>query len=131
MMLSPHYQKNTMLKSLELLKRGYLGLTSASCSEQSSSQELKPVQSELKNHIKNRVKQLTSGMPLQPIITSTVDQALDGTTDADLLDVIRKASDELIDILELFDGELGIKELRELIGNGELRDLASNQIGTE
>lgn len=70
-------------------------------------------------------------MPLQPIITSTVDQALDGTTDADLLDVIRKASDELIDILELFDGELGIKELRELIGNGELRDLASNQIGTE
>jgi len=60
-----------------------------------------------------------------------VDQALDGTTDADLLDVIRKASDELIDILELFDGELGIKELRELIGNGELRDLASNQIGTE
>src|SRR5262245_39831387 len=110
MMLSLLCQKNIMLKSLELLKRGYLGLTSASSSEQSSSQESKPVQSELKKHIEKRVKNLTEGMPLQPIITSTVAQALDGTTDNDLLDVIRKASGELDDILETFDTNF-VKEL--------------------
>ena len=42
-------------------------------------------------------------MPMQPIIVSTVGQALDGTTDNDLLDVIRKASIELNDILVFFD----------------------------
>ncbi len=78
-------------------------------------------------------------MPLQPIIVSTVDQALDGTTDDDLLDVIRKASNELDDILEMFDSKF-IDELKEaiteqatkvILQNGELRDLASNQVRAE
>src|SRR5262252_5250997 len=100
-----------MLKSLELLKRGFLGSTSASSLEQSSSRDLKPVQSELKKHIESRVKQLTNGMPMQPIIVSTVGQALDGTTDNDLLDVIRKASIELDDILEVFDNKFADEKI--------------------
>ena len=66
-------------------------------------------------------------------------QALDGTTDSDLLDVIRKASNELDDILEMFDTDF-IQELvtaiqeqpiKVITRDGELRDLASNQIGAE
>jgi len=64
---------------------------------------------------------------------------LDGTTDSDLLDVIRKASNELDDILEMFDTDF-IQELvtaiqeqpiKVITRDGELRDLASNQVGSE
>jgi len=71
-----------------------------------------------------------------------VDQALDGTTDNDLLDVIRKASGELTEILENFDDEfcndkellvnpIEIQPSLPITQNGELRDMASNQVGAE
>ena len=50
-------------------------------------------------------------MPIQKLITSTVAQALDGITDVDLLDVIRKASGELDDILITFDKKM-IEEIK-------------------
>ena len=64
-------------------------------------------------------------MPIQKLITSTVAQALDGTTDKDLLEVIHKASNELLDVIEMFDNEI-VDEIKAMISNGELRDLASN-----
>ena len=78
-------------------------------------------------------------MSLQKLITSTVTQALDGTTDEELLTMIRMASQELDDILEIFDSEFvnelkqDIKEISTTVieADGKLRDMASNQIGSE
>lgn len=67
-------------------------------------------------------------MPLQPIIVSTVGQALDGTTDNDLLDVIRKTSIELQEILNRFDQTLLQLEIMQ---DGKLCDMAGNQVRPE
>lgn len=89
-----------MLKSLELLKNGYRGLTSALYAEQSSSQESKPAQSELKSDIIQRVKEVTNEIPQQPIILSVVTQALASTTEDDLLKMMVTVRDELTKIIE-------------------------------
>ena len=67
-------------------------------------------------------------MNLQPLIISTVVQALDGTTEEELLKMIRMTSNELDDILEVFDSEVPTAIIE---SNGQLRDLASNQVGAE
>lgn len=84
-----------MLKSLELLKNGYRGLTSALSAEQSSSRESKQAQSELKNDILSRVKEVTNEIPQQPIILSVVTQALASTDENDLLKMMVMVRDEL------------------------------------
>ena len=89
-----------MLKSLELLKNGYLGLTSALSVGQSSSQESKQAQSELKNDILLRVREVTSEIPQQPIILSVVTQALASTTEDDLLKMMVTVRDELSSLIE-------------------------------
>jgi len=91
-----------MLKSLELLKSGYRGLTSASLSAQSSSQESKPAQSELKKHILNRVSQVTQGMSEQKIILSVIGQVLATTNEKELLRFIGMVNSELNKILDEF-----------------------------
>lgn len=88
-----------MLKSLELLKNGYRGLTSALSAAQSSSQELKHRQSELKNDILQRVKEVTREIPQQPIILSVVTQALASTSEDDLLKMMVIVRDELTTII--------------------------------
>ena len=84
-----------MLKSLELLKNGYRGLTSVLSAEQSSSHESKQAQSELKSDILQRVKEVTNEIPQQPIILSVVTQALASTTEDDLLKMMVTVRDEL------------------------------------
>ena len=88
-----------MLKSLELLKNGYRGLTSALSAGQSLSQELKRAQSELKSDILLRVKEVTNEIPQQPIILSVVSQALASTTEDDLLKMMITVRDELTTII--------------------------------
>ena len=56
-------------------------------------------------------------MPIQKVITSTVAQALDGITDDELLNIIRKASDELMDTLETFDKDVMTEVKSLIIGN--------------
>ena len=89
-----------MLKSLELLKNGYRGLTSALSVAQSSSQESKPQQNELKNDILRRVKEATSEIPQQTIILSVVTQALASTDEKDLLKMMVIVRDELTKIID-------------------------------
>ena len=88
-----------MLKSLELLRNGYRGLTSALSVAQSSSHESKQAQSELKSDILNRVKEVTNEIPQQPIILSVVTQALASTTENDLLKMMVTVRDELTTII--------------------------------
>lgn len=104
-----------MLKSLELLKNGYRGLTSALSAAQSSSQESKQAQSELKSDILQRVKEVINEIPQQPIILSVVTQALASTTEDDLLNMMIKVRDELTNIiakhqLEMFDSQIDLVE---------------------
>ncbi len=94
-----------MLKSLELLRNGYRGLTSASSSAQSLSQDLKQAQSELKKSILKKVQEVTNGIPQQPIILSVVGQALATTNEKDLLRMIRLVHMELEKILDEFDDD--------------------------
>jgi hypothetical protein len=91
-----------MLKSLELLKNGFRGLTSASLSEQSLSRDSKPAQSELKKSILKKVQEVTNGIPQQPIILSVVGQALATTNEKDLLHMIRLVSVELNKLVDEF-----------------------------
>lgn len=104
-----------MLKSLELLKNGYRGLTSALSVERLSSHESKPAQSELKSDILRRVKEVTNEIPQQPIILSVVTQALASTDENDLLNMMIKVRDELTNIiakhqLEMFDSQIDLVE---------------------
>lgn len=104
-----------MLKSLELLRNGYRGLTSALSVGQSLSHESKHQQSELKSDILRRVKEVTNEIPQQPIILSVVTQALASTTEDDLLNMMIKVRDELTNIiakhqLEMFDSQIDLVE---------------------
>ena len=104
-----------MRKSLELLKNGYRGLTSALSAGQSLSQELKPAQSELKSDILLRVKEVTNEIPQQPIILSVVSQALATTDEKDLLNMMIRVRDELSRLiakhqLEAFDSQIDLVE---------------------
>src|SRR4029453_15971020 len=102
-MLSVRYRKNIMLKSLQLFKDGYRGLTSASSSAQSLSQESKRAPSKLKENIVQRVNQVTLGMKESPIILSVLGQALATTNEQDLLKMIRIVHNELENLLIEFD----------------------------
>lgn len=88
-----------MLKSLELLRNGYRGLTSVLSAEQSSSHVSKQAQSELKSDILRRVKEVTNEIPQQPIILSVVTQALASTDENDLLKMMVTVRDELTAII--------------------------------
>src|SRR4030095_6280629 len=103
MMLLVRYRKNIMLKSLQLLKDGYRGLTSASSSAQSLSQESKRAPSKLKENIQNRVNQVTSGMKEAPIILSVLGQALATTSDIDLIKMIRIVHNELGNLITEYE----------------------------
>src|SRR5215471_8308353 len=103
MMQYQHCPQNIMIRSLQLLKNGFRGLTSSSSSEQSSSQESKPAQSLLKNHIISRVMEVTSEMTERPIIISVLRQALDGITDTSLLGFVKLCRREFDDIIVKFN----------------------------
>lgn len=137
MMLWLRYRQNIMIRSLQLLKNTYRGLTLPSSSEQLSSRESKQVPSKLKLEITRRIKQTTDGMPEQKIILSVIGQALGGIADDKLLMFIKMVNNELDELIDTFGVEtqeillkaLGEEALRTL--DGQSGDMASNQIGTE
>jgi hypothetical protein len=96
-----------MTRSLQLLKSGFLGFSSHSSQEQSSSQESKNPQSELKKRILSRLSEALNQAPgpQKKLILSLVGPALDTTTNEELLGYARRAYDEFGAILMEFDGD--------------------------
>lgn len=95
-------QRNHMRSSLKFLRSGFRGLTSSLSSLQSLSTESKNQQSELKQHVINRVKEATQGMPEQKLILTTITPLLDGISDEGLLGLIKLAHLEFTEILAKF-----------------------------